>query len=48
MCRPLRELGRGANEMRCCATHSWGPGNQETADHSIQSIISSTDIKMKN
>ena len=40
MCRPLREVGGGVDDMHCCATHSRGvlkPGN-----------ISSADIKMNN
>ena len=24
MCRPLREMGGGVNDMYCCATHSQG------------------------
>ena len=43
MCRPLREVGGGVDDLHCCATHC-----QETADHSSQSIISSADIKMSN
>ena len=48
MCRQLREMGGGVDDLHCCATHSREFYNQETADHSGQSITSSTDIKMSN
>ena len=48
MCLPLCEMGGGVDDVHCCATHSGGVLNQETADHSSQSITSSVDIKMSN
>ena len=48
MCRPLREVGGGVSDLHCSATHSRGVLNQETADRSSQSIISSADVKMNN
>ena len=48
MCRQLREMGGGVDDLHCCATHSWGVLNQETADHSSQFIASYMDVKMSN
>ena len=48
MCQPLRELGGGVDDLHCCVTHNQGVfKNQETADHSSQSITSSADMQMQ-
>lgn len=48
MQQPLREMGVGADDVHCRAIHRdvLKPGNR--ADHSSQSITSSTDVKMSN
>ena len=48
MCRPLPEMGGGVDDLHCCSTQSREFLNQETADHSSQSITSFLDIKMSH
>ena len=48
MCRPLREVGTGVNDLHCSATHSRGVFKPGNTDHSSQSITSSEDIKLSN